>query len=62
MENERVLADGILLKTATFRVVVSGTIGPKEIERLIKKLEMDKVILSDPDDDDLGQAGECRDK
>ena len=51
MENERVLADGILSKTATFRVVVSGTIGAKEIERLIKKLEMDKEILSESDEE-----------
>lgn len=49
MENERVLSDGLLSKTATYRVIVSGPIGPKEIDRLIKKLEVDKEILSDTD-------------
>lgn len=29
------------------RVVVSGPVGVKEIERLIKKLEMDKDILAE---------------
>lgn len=54
-EGERVLSDGILSQTASYRVVVSGKIGPKEIDRLIKKLEMDKEILADSmeQDDDL---------
>ena len=47
MEGERVLSDGILSKTATYRVIVSGAVGPKELDRLIKKLEMDKAILAD---------------
>ena len=51
MEGERVLADGLLSKNTTFRVIVAGRVGPKEIERLIKKLEVDKEILSEPDED-----------
>jgi hypothetical protein len=31
---------------------VSGDIGVKEIERLIKKLELDKEILAEQDEDD----------
>lgn len=53
MEGERVLSDGILSKTATYRVIVGGNIGVKEIERLIAKLEMDKEILADEDDQPL---------
>jgi hypothetical protein len=30
---------------------VSGNIGVKEIERLIKKLELDKEILADQEDE-----------
>jgi len=33
-----------------FRLVVSGSIGVKEIERLIQKLEIDKEILADADE------------
>lgn len=51
MEGERVLSDGILSKTATYRVIVEGSIGVKEIERLIAKLEMDKEILADDTDE-----------
>lgn len=47
MENERVLQDGILSQNASYRIVVSGKVGPKEIERLIKKLELDKEILAE---------------
>jgi hypothetical protein len=31
---------------------VSGTVGVKEIERLIKKLELDKEILADQENDE----------
>jgi hypothetical protein len=48
---ERILADGLLSKQATFRIVVSGKIGPMEIDRLFKKLELDREILAEPDDD-----------
>ncbi|MBI1215080.1 MAG: hypothetical protein GC185_04580 [Alphaproteobacteria bacterium] len=52
MAGERVLQDGILSQGATYRIIVSGKIGPKEIDRLIKKLELDKEILADQEDDD----------
>ncbi len=47
--HERVLQSGMLSKTASYRVIVSGPVGPGEIERLIRKLEMDKEILADAD-------------
>jgi hypothetical protein len=37
-------------KDASFRPIVSGNIGVKEIERLIQKLEIDKEILADQDE------------
>jgi len=46
---ERELVAGLLSKEATFRVIVSGPVGVKEIERLIKKLELDKEIIADGD-------------
>jgi hypothetical protein len=33
---------------ASFRLILSGQIGVKEIERLIQKLQLDKEILVDP--------------
>lgn len=47
MDGERELTTGLLSKDANFRLVVSGPIGVKEIERLIQKLELDKEILAD---------------
>jgi hypothetical protein len=49
MEGERELTTGLLSKEASFRLIVTGKIGEKEIDRLIKKLQLDKEILSDPD-------------
>ncbi|QDF39075.1 hypothetical protein FJN17_16775 [Bradyrhizobium symbiodeficiens] len=58
MEGERELTTGMLAKDASFRLIVSGRIGVKEIERLIKKLEIDKEILAEqdaePEDEDAG--------
>ncbi len=46
----------MLAKDASFRLIVTGNVGVKEIERLIKKLELYKEILADQDDeDDLSQ-------
>ena len=59
MENERVLADGLLSRNTTFRVIVTGVVGPKEIDRLIKKLEIDKEILSEPNHTDDDPLGDC---
>ena len=47
MEGERELTTGLLSNDASFRLIVRGHIGVKEIERLIKKLEIDKEILAD---------------
>jgi len=52
MAGERELTTGLLSKNANFRLIVSGDIGVKEIERLIAKLELDKEILADHDDED----------
>lgn len=52
MEGERELTTGLLAKDASFRLIVTGNVGVKEIERLIKKLELDKEILADPDEVD----------
>ena len=55
MSGERELVTGLLSKGASFRVIVNGTVGVKEIDRLIRKLELDKEILADTeiDDDDV---------
>jgi hypothetical protein len=47
MDSERELTTGLLSREASFRLIVSGPVGVKEIERLIKKLELDKEILAD---------------
>lgn len=44
---QRVLTKGMLSKGSTFEIIVSGHIGPKEIDTLIRKLEIDKELLSD---------------
>ena len=51
MTGERGLTKGILAKDASFQLIVSGNIGVKEIERLIKKLELDKEKLPHADND-----------
>jgi len=51
MAGERELTTGLLSKDASFRLIVSGNVGVKEIERLIRKLELDKEILADQDDE-----------
>jgi hypothetical protein len=47
-------ATGLLSKDTRFRLIVSGQIGVKEIERLIKKLELDKEILADSEVPPMG--------
>jgi hypothetical protein len=54
MEGERELTTGLLSKDASFRLIVSGNIGVKVIERLIKKLEFDKEILADEGEETAG--------
>jgi hypothetical protein len=48
MEGERELTTGILSKGTSFRLIVRGHVGEREIETLIKKLQFDKEILADP--------------
>jgi hypothetical protein len=52
MAGERELTTGMLAKDASFRLIVTGNVGVKEIERLIKKLELDKEILADQENDE----------
>ena len=48
-DTERELTTGLLARDASFRLIVSGRIGPKEIDRLIAKLKLDRDILSEPE-------------
>ena len=50
MHGERELTTGLLSKDASFRLIVSGPVGEKEIDRLIRKLVLDKEILADQED------------
>jgi hypothetical protein len=59
MSGERELTTGLLAKDASFRLIVSGNVGVKEIERLIKKLELDKEILADPGDETAEEKDEA---
>lgn len=49
MEGERELSTGMLAKGASFRLIVKGQIGAREIDRLISKLKLDREILADED-------------
>lgn len=49
--NERVLTTGILSRDASFRLLVTGRVGPKELEILIRKLQIDKELLAEPEED-----------
>jgi hypothetical protein len=51
---EREFTSGLLSKNTNFRLIVSGPVGAKELERLIKKLEFDMEILTldDAEDDE----------
>lgn len=51
MDGERELTAGLLSKGTNFRLIVDGPVGVREIERLIRKLELDKEILADSDDE-----------
>lgn len=58
MEGERELTTGLLSKESSFRLIVSGPVGVKEIEMLIKKLTLDKEILADSDSGVLSDHGD----
>lgn len=61
MEHERELMTGILSAEANFRLIVSGKIGSKEIDLLIRKLTIDKEILADADKVATGKAAAVSD-
>jgi hypothetical protein len=46
------LTTELLAREASFRLIVSGKVPVKEIERLIQKLEIDKEILVDQEDEE----------
>lgn len=50
-EGQTILSQG-KLKSGTFEVRVTGEVGAKEIGKIIKLLEAQKLILSDDDEDD----------
>jgi hypothetical protein len=50
MAGERELTTEMLAKEASFRLIVSGNVGVKEIDLLIRQLELDKEILADQED------------
>ena len=52
MEEEREWTTGLLSKETSFRLIVSGPIGVREIDRLIRKLELDKEILAEQDENE----------
>lgn len=51
-DGDRLLARGLLGKDSGFKLIVHGSIGPREIDRLISKLELDRDILAELSDDD----------
>ena len=53
MEGERELTTGLLSNDASFRLLVTRTVGEKEIERLIKQFELDKEILVETSESEL---------
>lgn len=57
MEGERELTTGLLSRDASFRLIVTGKVGEKEIERLIRKLELDKEILAEATDEKEADNG-----
>ncbi len=62
MAGERELTTGLLSKETNFRLIVGGTVGVKEIERLIAKLELDQESPAEPDqnEDHEWTYAECR--
>jgi hypothetical protein len=57
MEGERELTTGLLSKDASFRLIVSGHVGVKEIDILIKKPQIDKAILAESEARSAGRTG-----
>lgn len=55
MAGEREFKSGLLGKGTSFRLLVNGPVGAKEIDRLIASLKLDKDILSDTE----GETEQC---
>ncbi len=51
MQQERQFSSGILSVTTTFRLLVTGDTGLKEIERLIRILMVQKQIMEESETD-----------
>jgi hypothetical protein len=51
IESEREWLRGPLSRDTSYRLIVAGDLGPKELGKLIKLLEAQKNVLSDDDDD-----------
>ncbi|WP_186420622.1 hypothetical protein [Bosea sp. CS1GBMeth4] len=51
-DDEREWIRGPLSRESSYRLIVSGRLGPKEIGKLIKLLQAQKAVLDDDDDDD----------
>jgi hypothetical protein len=49
---EREWLRGPLSKEASYRLIVAGDLGPKEIGKLIKLLKAQQAVLSDEGEDD----------
>jgi hypothetical protein len=52
MDKEREYLRGVLSRDSSYRLLVSGDIGPKELGRMIKLLQAQKAILEDDADKD----------
>jgi hypothetical protein len=50
MNEEREYLRGVLSRDASYRLLVSGDIGPKELGKMIKLLQAQKAILEDDTD------------
>lgn len=55
---EREFLTGILSDTANFRVIVTGTVGPKEVDYLIRKLKIDRDIMAEDEQPARYDGGE----
>lgn len=55
-EGERLLQAGMLSRQTSYRVLVSGPVGGQEIDRLIRKLELDKDFLAEGASEQVGDA------
>ena len=52
---------GPLSRETSYRLIVAGDLGPKEVGKLIKLLKAQQAVLSDEDDDDERPADEDQD-